>query len=101
MLLIRHLDDGTGQIYRVKSNALYGLSLGEAGDPAFGWASFSGKCTYLEPGWEEAIGNYRFIVYAEDWNEPGAGFDQFWLEVRDGRAYSWSILFRILLGNWE
>jgi hypothetical protein len=27
MLLIRHLEDGT--IYRVKSNALYGLALGE------------------------------------------------------------------------
>jgi len=43
LLLIRHLPDGT--IYRVKSNALYGLALGESPDPAFGWASFSGKST--------------------------------------------------------
>ena len=46
LLLIRHLADGT--IYRVKSNALYGLAIGEMEDG--GWASLSGKATYLEPG---------------------------------------------------
>ena len=81
LLLIRHLSDGT--IYRVKSNALYGLALGEAGDPAFGWASFSGKCTYLEPGWPEPIGNYEFIVYVEDRGEPGTGTDRVWIQVLD------------------
>ncbi len=80
-LMIRHLDDGS--IYRVKSNALYGLSLGESTDPALGWASFSGKATYLEPGWPEPIGNHTFVVYVEDHNEPGAGYDQLWFEVQD------------------
>ena len=81
LLLISHLPDGT--IYRVKSNALYGLALGESSDPPFGWASFSGKCTYLEPGWLEPIGNHEFIVYVEDRSEPDAGVDRFWIEVID------------------
>lgn len=38
LLLIRHLPDGS--IYRVKSNALYGLAL-SGPEAAFGWASFS------------------------------------------------------------
>jgi uncharacterized repeat protein (TIGR01451 family) len=48
-LLIRHLSDGTK--YRVKSNALECLALGgDHSTEPFGWASFSGKATYLEPG---------------------------------------------------
>jgi hypothetical protein len=81
LLLIRHLADGS--IYRVKSNALYGLALGESEDGIFGWASFSGKATYLEPGWPEPIGNHEFLAYVEDHNEPGTGVDRFWIEVRD------------------
>jgi hypothetical protein len=83
LLLIRHLDDGT--IYRVKSNALFGLSIGvgDEGGETFGWASFSGKNTYLEPGWPEPIGNYEFITYVEDRNEPGTGVDRVWLQVMD------------------
>jgi hypothetical protein len=83
LLLIRHLQDGS--IYRVKSNALYGLALGEGerDDEIFGWASFSGKATYLEPGWPEPIGNHEFLAYVEDHNEPGTGVDRFWIEVRD------------------
>jgi hypothetical protein len=79
LLLIRHLEDDA--IYRVKSNALYGLAMGVG--PEFGWASFSGKATYLEPGWMEVEGNHEFIVYVEDRNEPGTGADRFWIEVRD------------------
>ena len=79
LLLIRHLADGS--IYRIKSNALYGLALGDMGD--HGWASFSGKATYLEPGWPEPIGNHMFIAYIEDWNEPGTGVDRFWIQTRD------------------
>jgi hypothetical protein len=79
LLLIRHMPDGS--IYRVKSNALYGLALGDQGD--FGWASFSGKSTYLEPGWPEPEGNYEFLVYVEDHDEPGTGVDRFWIEVKD------------------
>ncbi len=81
LLLIRHLPDGS--IYRVKSNALDGLALGESPDPTFGWASFSGKSTYLEPGWPEPQGNYEFLVYVEDRDEPGTGVDRFWIEVKD------------------
>jgi hypothetical protein len=48
-----------------------------------GWASFSGKSAYLEPGCPEPIGNYEFLVYAEDRDEPGTGVDRFWIEVKD------------------
>ena len=79
LLLIRHMPDGT--IYRLKSNALSGLALGEVS--TFTWASFSGKATYLEHGWPEPEGNHEFIVYVEDQNEPGTGVDHFWIEVHD------------------
>jgi hypothetical protein len=79
LLLIRHLPDGS--IFRVKSNALDGLALGDTG--IFTWASFSGKATYLEPGWAEPIGNHQFLVYVEDHGEPGSGADRFWIEVQD------------------
>jgi hypothetical protein len=78
LLLIRHTAEGN---YRIKSNALYGLALGDTG--TFTWASFSGKATYQEPGWPEPIGNHEFLVYAEDRGEPGVGADQFWVEVHD------------------
>jgi hypothetical protein len=80
LLLIRHQADGT--IYRVKSNALYGLALGDSSGA--GWASFSGKSTYMEPGWSDPIGNYEFLVYVEDGDDPGTGPDRFWIEVIDG-----------------
>ena len=83
LLLVRHLSDGT--IYRVKSNALNGLAIGELEniDGTYGWASFSGKTTYLEPGWPEPVGNHEFIVYVEDHNEPGNGEDSFWIKIKD------------------
>lgn len=76
-LIIRHSD--SGDIYRLKSNAFYGLALGDDGN-GVGWASFSGEAVYSQ----DPIGSYQFLVYVEDWNEPGSGFDQFWVEVRDG-----------------
>ena len=79
LLMIRHLPDGSK--YRIKSNALEGLALGDAVD--FGWASFSGKATYLQPGWDDPVGNYEFTTYVEDHNEPGTGVDRVWIEVRD------------------
>jgi len=86
LLMISHQPDGS--IYRIKSNALYGLALGEFVDAGeiYGWASFSGKSTYLEPGWLEPIGNHEFIIYVEDRDEPGTGTDRMWVEVidRDG-----------------
>ena len=65
------------------SNALYGLALSGPEAP-FGYASFSGRCTYQEYDWPEPIGNYEFVVYVEDRNEPGDGTDHFWIEVRGG-----------------
>jgi hypothetical protein len=80
LLLIRHLADG--QKYRIKSNALSGLAIGQDASEPFGWASFSGKSTYLEPGMLEAEGNHGFTVYVEDRNEPGSGSDHFWITTR-------------------
>ncbi len=77
LLMIRHLADGTK--YRVKSNALGGLAIGGNG---FNWATFTGKATYLEPGWADPVGNYSFVVYVEDHGVPG-GADRFWISVRD------------------
>ena len=79
--MIRHLPDGT--IYPVKSNALFGLVLGQSLAPVFSWATFSVKSSYQEPGWPEPEGNHQFLVYVEDRNEPGTGIDRFWIEVKD------------------
>jgi CshA-type fibril repeat protein len=80
LLMIRHLPDGTK--YRVKSNSLEGLALGEDKSVPYGWATFSGKSTYLEPGWADAQGNHGFTVYVEDRDEPGNGTDRIWIENR-------------------
>ncbi len=79
LLMIRHTAEG---IYRVKSNALYGLALSPATSP-FGYATFSGKSTYLEPG-SDNKGGVVFKVYVEDNNEPGKGADRFWIQVTGG-----------------
>ena len=81
LLVVRHLADGTK--YRIKSNALDGLALSEDPSVPMGWATFTGKTTYLQPGWDEPEGNYGFTTYVEDRNEPGTGTDRFWLEVVD------------------
>ena len=82
LLVIRHLADGS--MYRIKSNSLGALSLGtNALSMPYGWASFTGKATYLQPGWTNAVGNYSFTVYVEDNNEPGTGNDKFWIEVKN------------------
>jgi hypothetical protein len=83
LLMISRLPNKTH--YRIKSNALYGLALGETSvdDNVCGWASFSGKSTYLEPGWLEPEGNHEFLTYVEDCNEPGTGVDRFWIEIHD------------------
>jgi hypothetical protein len=82
LLMISHLPDGSK--YRVKSNALHGLALGE--DDTYGWASFSGKSTFLEPGMPEPEGNHYFVVYVEDFGEQGCDqnpTDWFWITVDD------------------
>jgi hypothetical protein len=82
LVMIRHLADGSN--YRIKSNAISGLALGTGNDGEdFGWASFSGKSTYREPGWADAEGNHTFVVYVEDHGTPGADADRFWIELRD------------------
>lgn len=52
----------------------------------FGFASFSGKTTYMEPEVDGNVGNHTFVAYVEDHGEPGAGTDRFWLEIRDGNG---------------
>ena len=88
LLLIRHSTPGTyGNNYRIKSNALFGLSLRTGENLGeFGWASFSGKCTYREPDVQGTAADYQFVVYVEDHGVPGAGTDRFWLEVRDAHG---------------
>ena len=81
MLLIRRTEGD--EKYRIKSNAIDGLALGEDANVPLGWASFSGKNTYLEPGWEEAEGNHGFTAYVEDRDEPGNGIDRIWIETRN------------------
>jgi hypothetical protein len=79
VLLVRHLSDGT--LYRLKSDDLEGLAVGETG--AFSWAAFRGTATYLEPGMRNAVGELTFTAYVEDRGEPGAGIDRFSIETRD------------------
>lgn len=83
LLLIRHLPDGS--IFRVMSNALYGLAIGEDSDVSgtLGWAAFSAKTTYLKSGAPGPIGNHIFTTYVQDRGVPGAGADQFWTELFD------------------
>ena len=81
LLMIRHTADG--QKYRIKSNAINGLALGDDSSIPMGWASFSGKTTYLEPGMTDPVGNHEFTAYMEDHNDPGNGIDRIWLETRD------------------
>jgi len=82
LLVIRRLADGSA--FRLKSNAMTGLSVGASGStPGFGWASFTGKATYSKPEWLEPLGNYTFITYIEDRGEPGAGADRFWVETKE------------------
>ncbi|MFO7695678.1 MAG: hypothetical protein R6X16_00790, partial [Anaerolineae bacterium] len=92
LLLTRHTADGETLLYMVKSNALYGLSLG--GDTTMGWATFSGKCTYLGDGMAAPEGNHEFTVYVEDYY--GAKPDRFWIEVRgkDGQVITAASLLR-------
>jgi hypothetical protein len=79
LLLIRKQPDGTS--YRIRSNAVTGMALGDGG--TFGWTSFDGRSTYQEPGWAEPLGNYEFLVYAEDRGQSGAGADRFWIQLKD------------------
>ncbi len=76
-LVVRHEPGGT--VTRMKSNSMSGLALGEDSSMPMGFASFSGKSTYFEPGMETAVGNQNFTIYVEDRNNPGAGTDRVWI----------------------
>src|SRR5439155_640219 len=69
LLVICHMPDGT--TYRIKSNALGGLSLGDNRSVPMGWASFTGKATYVQPGWSDPAGNYTFIVQYKNSSDAG------------------------------
>ena len=74
-----------GQSYGLKSNALTALAI-QNGLPC-GIATFSGKATYThwDPDANGGLGGYvttgnnLFTVYAKDCNEPGNGYDYFWV----------------------
>jgi hypothetical protein len=91
LLLICHFDDDS--IYRMKSNALDGLALGDEG--GVGWATFSGKATYQEPTMDYG-GNHHFFVYVEDGNDPGEGPDRFWINL-DPKDDTYSPVFNMAL----
>lgn len=76
-LVIRHRLDGT--IVRVKSNVVEALATGDLADG--GWATFTGKATFMDSLSETEEGNHTFTVYAED-RDPIAA-DRFWVEIRD------------------
>jgi uncharacterized repeat protein (TIGR01451 family) len=79
-IVVRHLADDSR--YRMKSNALSGLSIGNETD--WGWASFAGKATYQRP-FSDAEGNHEFVIYVEDHGTPGVGNDRFWVRIlKDG-----------------
>jgi hypothetical protein len=85
LLLMRHTE--TDENYKVKSNALNGLAIGDGEDGAgeYGWSAFSGKSTFRSPGAENE-GNHPFLVYIEDHNDQGCNQDpndEFWIEVKD------------------
>ncbi|MDX1460361.1 MAG: hypothetical protein R3348_04835, partial [Xanthomonadales bacterium] len=90
-LVMRHVIDPATCLdagsFRVKSNALYGLAIGEGSDADgdYGWAAFAGKATYRPPGGENE-GNHQFLIYAEDHGDQGCGqdpSDRFWIQVKD------------------
>jgi hypothetical protein len=80
LLLVRHLADGTS--YRVKSNAMESLAVGEAAGGTFGWATATGKATYSEP-LSDPLGNHAFTFYVEDRGQTG---DRLWIELTQAGA---------------
>ena len=99
VLMIRHLQDG--RIIRLKSNSVTGLSLGEVTSVPMGWASITGKSTFFDPllGMTQPAGNYPFILYVEDRDEPGTGIDRVWVQVKDGAGATQDDLSRPTLAS--
>jgi uncharacterized repeat protein (TIGR01451 family) len=76
-------EDADGDVIKkVKSNSISSLSVSKTSDTT-GWATFSGKATYVGPDVPDDSGNYTFTVYVEDNNQPNIGTDKFWTEVKN------------------
>ncbi len=73
--------------YIVKSNAMGIMAIKKDSTNMFWTATFNGKATYQAPATlgcgSNKCGNYQFTVYVEDRKEPGAGYDRFWLQLKD------------------
>ncbi len=79
LLLFRYEADGT--IHRLMSNTLNGMALGIEHDVPMGWASITGKGSFVQRGPVNVQGSGSFVLYVEDYGEPGNGQDRFWLQV--------------------
>ncbi len=87
VLLIVHAPEGN---YTVKSNVMGTLSISKDATGTFYTATLTGKATYSIPPSQGLLycndrkcGGYTFTVYVEDRQEPGTGFDRFWIQVKD------------------
>ncbi len=79
--------------YIVKSNAMGALAVTKVTGQSYYSATLDGKATYAVPLTDPALapfcpgvwkcGGYTFRVYVEDIKEPGAGYDRYWIEVKD------------------
>ncbi len=76
--------------YVVKSNSMGALAVKQVSGQSYYSATLNGKATYAVPTTDPLLGcgarkcgEYTFTVYVEDRKEPGAGYDQFWIEVKD------------------
>jgi len=87
LLTILHRPEGN---YMLKSNAMGTLTVTKDSGGTFWTAVLKGKATYQVPASQPALacglnkcGGYTWTMYVEDRQEPGSGFDKYWLEVMD------------------
>jgi hypothetical protein len=87
LLTILHRAEGN---YMLKSNAMGSLTVTKDSSGTFWTAVLKGKATYQVPSSQPALacglnkcGGYTWTLYVEDRQEPGSGFDRYWLEVMD------------------
>jgi hypothetical protein len=69
------------------------LAVTKVVDQTYYSATLDGKATYAVPGTDPVLvpfcprlwkcGGYAFRVYVEDQKEPGAGYDRYWIELKD------------------
>jgi hypothetical protein len=87
LLVILHRPEGN---YMLKSNSMGSLTVTKDGSGTFWTAVLKGKATYQVPVGQGTLycgdrkcGGYTWTMYVEDRQEPGSGYDKFWLEVKD------------------